>query len=953
MRAPRATYRVQFNEDFGFVDATEIVSYLDALGVSHLYASPYTKARPGSTHGYDVVDHNALNPEVGSAAEYERMVEALHERGMGQLLDIVPNHRGIGSDNERWLDVLENGPASPNAYFFDIDWYPTNRRELYGKVLLPVLGDHYRATLENGELELSFDPEEGSFAVRYYEHLFPLDPNTYSMVLQDPSELTENEQTLEFESLLTAFGNLPGREETDDEKLAERVRDAAVNKGRLARLCGESVEVSEAVERCVRRANGEVGDSESFGLLHQILEEQAYRPVYWRVASDEINYRRFFSINDLAGIRVEDERVFDETHKLVLDLLREGKVDGLRIDHPDGLYDPAGYLHRLQQEAARALNEPESAEQAIYLVVEKILAHHERLPEGWPVAGTTGYDFTNLVNGLFVDPAGEEGIERAYRRFLGRRLDFEELLYGCKQLIMRDSLASELNVLSRRLLRVSEGPGGRRSFDFTINVLRDALSEVVAAFPVYRTYVTTDFVSEEDRRHVEWAVSRARKRSAAADGTVFDFIREVLLLKLEGPEEYRVSAAAFVMKFQQYTGPVMAKGMEDTALYIYNRLTSLNEVGGEPDRFGVSASAFHHLTAERHEDWPHAMLATSTHDTKRGEDVRARINVLSELPDEWRERLVRWARINRSRRREIDGEPAPSRNDEHLLYQTLLGAWPLGEVDERAMEEFRGRIKAYMEKAIREAQVHTAWIQVNQEYEEAVANFVEALLSLENNIFLDDFIPFARRVARAGALNSLSQTLIKLTSPGVPDIYQGNDLWDLSLVDPDNRRPVDYALRREMLTGLKETKPGPDTLRSLLEFSSWEDGRPKLYLTWKTLELRRERPALFERGDYAPLEVIGERSDHLVAFARHHGEEVSITVAPRLYTKLAGAPDLLLPDPRAWSGTYAKLPQDLYSKKFRNALTGEPLDVKELDGKSSLLVEDLLRSFPVALLVSR
>ena len=950
MRVPRATYRIQFNEDFGFASATEIVPYLDALGVSHLYASPYTKARPGSTHGYDVVDHNALNPEVGSAEEYERMVEALHERGMGQLLDIVPNHRGIGSDNERWLDVLENGPASPNAYFFDIDWYPTNRAELYGKVLLPVLGDHYRATLENGELELFFDPQEGSLAVRYYEHLFPLDPKTYPLVFEDLPGLSENEQTLEFESLLTAFGNLPDRDETDEGKLAERVRDAAVNKGRLARLCAGSREVSEVVERCVRRMNGEAGDSESFGLLHRVLEKQAYRLVYWRVASDEINYRRFFSINDLAGIRVEDERVFEETHRLVLELIREGKVDGLRIDHPDGLYDPAGYLRRLQHEAARALDETESTEQAVYLVVEKILAHHERLPEGWPVAGTTGYDFTNLLNGLFVDPAGEGGMERAYRRFLGQSVDFEELLYGCKQLIMRDSLASELNVLSRRLLRISEGPDGRRSFDFTINVLRNALSEVVAAFPVYRTYMTAGSVAESDRRYVEWAVARAGKRSTAADTTVFDFIREVLLLEVDGPEEYRASVVAFVMKFQQYTGPVMAKGVEDTALYIYNLLTSLNEVGGEPERFGVSVSAFHHLTAERCEDWPHDMLGTSTHDTKRGEDVRARINALSEMTDEWRGRIVRWARMNRSRRREIEGEPAPSRNDEYLLYQTLLGAWPFEEMDGKALGGFRERIKAYMEKAVREAQVHTSWTKVNEDYEEAVASFVDALLTPENNIFLEDFAPFARRITRLGALNSLSQTLIKLTAPGVPDIYQGNDLWDLSLVDPDNRRPVDYGLRKRLLEGLEDLDPAD--ARSLLDEDAWEDGRPKLYLTWKALELRRERPLLFESGDYVPLEAIGDRADHLVAFARRYGEEISITVATRFHAKLAGDPDSLLPAPRSWTGTYVELPEELSGTGLGNVLTGESVEAVERDGRILLPVEDLLRSFPVALLVS-
>ncbi|CAN5905282.1 hypothetical protein BH23ACT11_BH23ACT11_16750 [soil metagenome] len=492
MRVPRATYRLQFNKDFTFKDAADLVPYLAELGVSDLYASPYMKARPGSTHGYDIIDHNTLNPEIGTPEDYEKLVETLHEHGMGQLLDWVPNHMGVGPDNKWWLDVLENGPASSYARFFDIDWYPMNRGQLRGKVLLPVLGDHYRAVLENGELILSFDADIGALAANYYEHHFPLDPKSYPMVLEHLSDLPEGELGLELESLITAFGNLPDQEATNEELLAERVRDTAVHKARLARLCKESPEIARAIEECVPRVNGEAGSPDSFETLHRVLEEQAYRLGYWRVASDEINYRRFFSVNDLAGVRVELEDVFDETHRLVLDLIREGKIDGLRLDHPDGLYDPAGYFRRLQRKAAEATGS--SGDEPIYVLVEKILAPHEGLPEDWPVAGTTGYEFANLVNGLFVDSAGEEGMEQIYRSFLQRSVDFEELLYGCKKAVMRSELASELNVLSRRLLRLSEY--GRRTFDFTVNVLRDALTEIVAAFPVYRTYITSEEISQ-------------------------------------------------------------------------------------------------------------------------------------------------------------------------------------------------------------------------------------------------------------------------------------------------------------------------------------------------------------------------------------------------------------------------------------------------------------------------
>ncbi len=958
MRVPRATYRVQLNGGFRFEDVTRLAPYLARLGVSDLYASPYTKARPGSLHGYDVVDHNELNPEIGTPGEYEEMVRVLREEGMGQVLDIVPNHVGIGSENERWTDVLEHGPASENASFFDIDWYPINRPELRGKVLLPVLGDHYRATLENGELELRFDREGGSFAVFFYEHSFPVDPKTYGLILDGSSPTGGEAEMMELESLATAFGNLPGRAETDEEPVGERMRDSAVNKARLARLCGSSGEVLRAVEARVRELNGKTGDTESFEGLHRLLEEQAYRLAYWRVASDEINYRRFFAINDLAGIRQEDGEVFDATHRLVLDLLKGAKINGLRIDHPDGLYDPAGYFEDLQEAASKAL-ESGGDEPPAYVVVEKILAGHERLPGDWPVSGTVGYEFMNLLNGLFVDPAGEEGIDRAYRRFTGRTTTFEDLLYSSKKAAMRDELASELNVLSRRLLRIAEGFAGRRQYDFTLHVVRDTLTEVVARFPIYRTYVRPGRVSDADRKYIDWAVSSAKKRSTAADNSSYDFLHEVLLLEEGGPAEYRRAVEAFVGKFQQYTGPVMAKGMEDTSLYIHNRLVSLNEVGGEPERFGISVAAFHIENTERARRWPHAMLATSTHDTKRGEDVRARIDVLSELPGEWRETLLRWGRASRTRRRVVEGHPAPSRNDEYLLYQTLIGSWPLeglNGLDEGGLEDFRGRMRAYMEKAIREAGAHTSWTNANEEYEGAVAHFVDALLTpSENDLFLQEFLPFAGKIARLGALNSLSQTLLKLTVPGVPDVYQGNELWDFSLVDPDNRRPVDYGIREKLLTGLGGMASGEDLaseVAAMIEDGEWQDGKPKLYLTWRALELRRERPNLFAEGDYVPLEVSGDGADHLVAFARISGDSVAVVVAPRLVGPLADDTGALRLRPEALWGVRVELPGDLPETGLVNVLTGEPVPLKDHEGTVIVSADGLLHDFPVALLAT-
>lgn len=932
MRIPRATYRLQFNRDFTFSDAAELVPYLAELGVSDVYASPLTKARPGSTHGYDVVDPNALNPELGTREDYDRMVRTLQAHEMGLLLDIVPNHMGVGGENEWWLDLLESGPASPYASFFDVDWSGGGRSELAGKLLLPVLGDHYRAVLEGGQLELAFDADRGCLSANYYEHRFPLDPETYPMVF----EAATGDAPPELDALIQALRELPERDAASE-------RDAAGHKRRLVRLCARSPEVSRAVEEGVRRAN------DNSNALHTVLEAQAYRLAYWRVAGDEINYRRFFAVNDLAGVRVEDERVFAPTHRLILDLVGRGSVTGLRIDHPDGLYDPTGYLERLQKAAAAALAGETDASAApqepLYVLVEKIPAHHERLREDWPVSGTTGYEFMNLTGGLFVDPTGEAGMDDAYHRFIGGEMNYQKVLYDRKKLVMRTALASELDVLSRLLLRISDYG---RSYDFTARALRDTLAEVVTRFPVYRTYVTAGSVSETDRRYVEEAVSRARDASDASDTRAFDFVRDALLLELDGPEDYREMVLRFAMKFQQYTGPVMAKGTEDAAFYVFNRLVSLNEVGGEPDLFGVSVAEFHRSNADRAKRHPHAMLSSSTHDTKRSEDVRARITALSEIPDEWHDRLVRWASLTDPHRSAVAGELAPSRNDQYLLYQILLGAWPPGDLDERGLDEFRGRVRGYMEKAIREAQVNTSWTDPNEEYETAVARFVDALISPDAP-FLREFLPFQRRVARLGALNSLSQSLIKLTAPGVPDTYQGNELWDFSLVDPDNRRPVDFGLRKKLLADLKRLDP--PGARSLLEDGAWQDGRPKLYLTWKALGLRRETPDLFARGEYVPLATSGEHADHLVAFARYYEGEAAITVAPRLCSRLvqAGGP-LLLPAPGAWADTAVRLPAELAQATYRSVLTGEKVVPGDHDAEASLPAGVLLRDFPVALL---
>lgn len=964
VRIPSSTYRLQFNHAFTFADAEALVPYLHALGISHLYASPYLRARPGSMHGYDIVDHNALNPEIGTPREYDRLVARLHHYGMGQLLDIVPNHIGVGADNARWMDVLENGQASLYAGYFDIDWQPL-RRPLQEKVMLPVLGDYYGNVLESGQIQLTFDCQQGIFSIHYFDHRFPVDPATYPMILEfQPGRLAErvgssHAAVQELQNLIAAFGHLPDKNTTDAGQATARARDKEVDKRRLAELCEQSPDVRLLIEENVQAMNGRAGDPDSFDALHRLLEQQAYRLSFWRVAMDEINYRRFFDVNELAGLRMENPEVFDATHALVRELLASGKIDGLRIDHPDGLYDPLQYFNRLQELCVAPANGDLSTAEAIaqkplYVVLEKILVGREQLPQNWPVHGTTGYDFCNLVNGVFVDPQAAARMDRIYANFIHTAIDFDELLYKSKKQIMNSILASELNVLADMLSRIAQDD--RHTRDFARMSLRNALHEVVACFPVYRTYVAGRHVPAADRQYIDWAVERARKKDPSGDQNVFDFVHGVLTTDIcEGkPHRFQDQVIFFAMKFQQYTGPVMAKGMEDTAFYNYNRLISLNDVGSDPRRFGVTSDDFHHFIQQRQQHWPYTMLATSTHDSKRSEDVRMRIDALSEMPDEWRIRSSRWQRLNRRKKHTVNEQQVPTRNDEYLLYQTLIGAWPLAAASQ-PQEELVERICRYMTKAVREAKRNSSWITPNQAYEDALSAFIRSILDREQSeAFLDDFLAFQAEIALLGMYNSLSQTLLKLTVPGVPDIYQGNDLWDFSLVDPDNRRPVDYALRRQLLAELQQHVdhgglPAPHLAENLLD--RMETGQIKQYVTWRCLNIRQQHELLFRDGDYLPVPAYGSKARHLLAFARVLDGQQALVAVPRLFHLLGAVPGRRPLGAAIWEDTWLDVTELGGGRTWRNVLTGECVTVQSHGGRLRLPAAALYQTFPYALLL--
>ncbi|MEI7770517.1 MAG: malto-oligosyltrehalose synthase [Chloroflexales bacterium] len=948
---PRATYRLQLNAGFTFADAARVIAYLDDLGVSTAYASPMLTPRAGSTHGYDITDHGTLNPDLGGEDGFERLSAALRSRAMGLILDVVPNHMGIGDlRNGWWSDVLENGPSSIYAGYFDIDWAPVSA-PLRGKVLLPVLGDQYGEVLERGEIQLRY--ADGAFSVAYWEHRFPLSPHSYSDLLTHRLEQliadlgADSQDVIELQSIITSVKYLPPRTEADPERIAERNREKEIVKRRLGQLYQTSQPLRQAIEITLAEYNGDPRDPHSFDLLDGLLEQQPYRLAFWRVATEEINYRRFFDINDLAAIRVELPGVFDATHRLIFRLLAEGRASGLRIDHPDGLWDPAGYFRQLQARALASVGRP------IYIVVEKILSLGESLPEDWAVSGTTGYDFLNELNGIFVDQAARRTLDRLYADVAGPQPAYANLANSKKKEIMLVSLASEINALSHALDQLTEH--NRRYRDFTLNSLTFAIREVIACLPIYRTYITgPDTITQRDVRYIEAAVREARRRNPRTAAAIFDFLCDTLTLRNLGSfaAEAREDVLRFVMKFQQISGPVMAKGVEDTSFYVYNRLVSLNEVGGHPEHFGDTLGGLHQRAAARAARWPQAMLASTTHDTKRSEDVRARINVISELPREWRQLVTRWGRLNAAKRAEGEAGPMPSRNDEYLLYQTLVGAWPEIAGPASVPAGFKERIAAYMEKATREAKVHTSWINPSPGYDAAVQGFVAEILNgRRSRAFIESIGAFSRKVAFFGRINSLAQTLIKLTAPGVPDIYQGSELWDLSLVDPDNRRPVDYGLRAQILAELREREGAGDLAGLAVELLEQAgDGRIKLYLTERALGLRRERPALFAEGGYTPLEAVGEKAEHVAAFSRRLSDAEAISVAPRLSLRLACG-EQRPPLGELWGETWLPLPGVAAGTAYTNILTGEVLAAQERDNATGLAMRDALAIFPVALLV--
>ena len=971
-RVPIALYRVQLSRQFGFADLRDTLDYLSALGVTDCYLSPILMPASASTHGYDVADHGSINPELGDEAALAELSADLRARGMGLVMDLVPNHMSVDARrNMWWRDVLENGPSSIFARYFDIDWTPV-KRELEGKVLLPILGDQYGVVLERGDLVPAY--ADGAFTISYGSHTLPVDPSSAGMILRHELDALERElgpehpARLEFLSILTALQHLPPSGTRSPDAVAERHREKEVARARLARAVETTPEIRAHVDRAVAAWTGTPGEPASFDRLHELLEAQNYRLSYWRTAAHEINYRRFFDVNELAGIRMEEPEVFDHAHRLVLRLIADRIVTGLRLDHPDGLADPILYVARLQERVAALGVRGSDPSRPLYMAVEKILSPGELLLADWAVHGTTTYRFLNLVNSLFVDGSQAPAMRRLYTRLTGQRTSFGELTYQCKKLIMLTSMASELNVLAHALNDLSESD--RRSRDFTLNGLRQALLETVACFPTYRTYVSRRGVSPRDRDVVDTALARARRRNPPLEATIFDFLRSVLLPPDPGSPEGardpigRDRRLAFAMKLQQYSGPVHAKGVEDTAFYRHNVLVSLNEVGGDPTQFGRSPDEFHAANLLRQQRWPLEMIGMSTHDTKRGSDVRARIDVLSEMPEAWGRACRRWMRSNASSRTTMADGPAPDRNDEYLFYQTLVGVWPPeasdAPVPREAPRSLVDRVMAYMQKAIKEAKIHTSWVSQDEAYETALRRFVERTLTGAGaSQFLAAFLEVQRPIAKLGFYNSLSQIALTIASPGVVDLYQGSELWDLSLVDPDNRRPVDFTRRRDVLRELAPALESTEAtsraaiVASLLE--TWHDGRLKFFVLASLLRARRAHPALFLEGTYEPLTGPDETSRrHLVSFARRVGRSTAIAIVPRLVSRRV--PDPLTPPlgEAVWGDDGILVPDDVEAPAFVHLVTGEIVaPVAHPPGGRLLRAADVFRTCPVALLVPR
>jgi (1->4)-alpha-D-glucan 1-alpha-D-glucosylmutase len=925
MKPPIATYRLQLSPEFTFRDAARIVPYLHRLGISHIYASPILQPRRKSPHGYDVVDPTRLNPELGTEDDFRSLAALLAERGMGWIQDIVPNHMAYDGDNRMLMDVFENGEDSPYHGFFDILW-DAPPGEGGDRVLAPFLGRFYGETLEAGEIRLGLAAD--GFFLTYGEMRFPLRISTYPDVLDTgleklQSRLGENHpEVAELLQIIHTLRSLPGKE-----RLADRYRSLGQVKSGLWNLYERSRAVRRHLDGVIELYNGRPGEPRSFDLMDALLGRQIYRLAFWKVASEEVNYRRFFNVSRLISLRVEDPRVFDHVHSLTLALMEEGLIQGLRVDHIDGLYDPTAYLAELRRRAPDA-----------YILVEKILGGKETLLPDWPVEGTTGYDFMNRLTQAFCDPGGERLLDRTYASFTRSRLPFGDLVWQKKHLVIRRHMGGNVDILAHLARRCAAR--SRHGRDVTLYGLRRALEELLASFPVYRTYIGPAGIHATDREYMEEAFALALRRNP---GAFYELrLLQDFFLNPDRPEAgpgERADRLHLVMRFQQYSCPPMAKGFEDTVLYVYARLLSLNEVGGDPDRVGATLADFHAFNSGRIRRRPHSMNATSTHDTKRGEDTRARLNVLSEIPRRWDQAVRNWRRINRRRKPRIEGNPVPDRNDEYFLYQTLLGTWP---VETGITDHYRHRIRQYMIKAVREAKVHTAWIKPDTDYEDGFTAFIDRILETSGeNAFLAEVADFARRTAHHGMLNSLSQTLVKLTAPGVPDIYQGAEMTDFSLVDPDNRRPVDFELRASLVEGM--TGDPRDEARSALEAGH---GPAKLFLIQRALGLRRERIDLFGEGAYIPLDAEGPFAVNVVSFARTVEGEYAVTVVPRFTAALVEEGRYPLGED-VWGDTTVNLPQG-FPRHWREALTG-----KDTDADPGIRVGRVLDVFPAALVVSR
>ncbi|MFP4162808.1 MAG: malto-oligosyltrehalose synthase [Chitinispirillaceae bacterium] len=930
MNLPVSTYRIQLNSDFTFEDAGDILDYLSRLGITHIYASPVFRARKGSTHGYDMVNPQQLNPEIGSRIEFDHLMDAVKQNGLGWIQDIVPNHMAIDSGNVFLMELLENGPGSPLYTYFDIEWnHPYEA--LRNKLLVPILGDIYGDCLERQEIQLSYDRD--GFFFTYYEHRFPLRMETYASVLGHNLERLKADLGTTHSGLIKLLGILyivkTIHTEMDYE---DRKGQVSFAKAMLWELYSGDTTIHAFIEENIKKFNGVRGDPESFELLDNLHSEQFFKLSYWKVATEELNYRRFFTVNDLISVRVEDEGVFADSHAFILDCVKNGLFTGLRIDHIDGLYNPVEYLNRLREHS------PD-----LYIIVEKILGFEEYIREDWPVQGTTGYDFLNMAGELFCLSDYGLRFQKIYQQFTGMKLDVEELLLEKKRLIIRRHMAGDIDNLA--LLIKKSSRRDRRGTDMTLYGLRSALVELLAAFPVYRTYINSEYMSREDTDVLKKTFAEVRRQSPAHIREI-EFIEKFLFLRYDdyASEQTRQQWLNVLMRFQQFTGPLMAKGFEDTTLYNYNRMTSLNEVGGYPEIMGVESGTFHTFASKRQHQTPLTLNASSTHDTKRGEDTRMRISVLSEFPKEWEKALNDWSHINRVFKKRGDHFNLPDNNDEYFLYQTLLGTWPFSE-DSFAI--YVNRIQQYMLKAVREAKFHTGWITPDTEYEGVLHDFINNILDKDKNArFFDEFKGLQSKIAWYGVFNSLSLQILKNCAPGVPDYYRGTELWDFSLVDPDNRRPVDFDLRRILLSQVSELTSSdfPDFISEALENS--HDARIKMFIIHTLLNHRNENSEFYECAHYEVLRTEGRFKRNLFAFRRHYKDKQLVVIVPRFLSEVAAQGRLPL-GTEVWRDSVVKL-RDGMGERYTHLLTGK----KTVANDGSVSVGEVFGDFPGAVLFS-